>query len=248
MKARSGRAALVCFAILLIVVTSLFDIVPLVPRAEADTTPLVFFGASQISVLTGSSVLLTLNLTNVEPTPISMIVHSVIDNVSNNETIDVVNSSETTLQPSLPTIVNMTINNLAGCINYSIAVDVLSTSGAVLTPIRVFYTFPCEIYSQALTLAAPLSIDSSCGPECVNATMTSHLNSTLTAVILAVYQNQAGQTLSVVTSTVTLSEGETASVYLGSLLGALPDVYNATVFAWDTNGVPISPEYSLQFS
>ena len=129
---RRSRVALVCFAVLVIASPSLLDALPATHHDEAASTQLVFFGTSQTLVLAGDSVVLSLNLTNVDPTPISTIIHAVVDNESNNQTLETVNSSAATLQPSIPTIVNETIDNLAACINYSIAVDVVSTIGAIL--------------------------------------------------------------------------------------------------------------------
>lgn len=217
---------------------------PISNYSRTSAIQLVFFGTSQAIVLNGQNVLLTLNLTNVEPTPVDASAQAVIENALNNETFAVENSSVFALAPSIPTIVNMTISGLTLCTNYSVSILVYSASGAPLTPARQLYTFPCEAYAKAFTLASPLEVASSFPPT-VNATFTNSLAITLNAVVFGIYRNSAGETVCVCTSSINLAPGETESVLL--IAAGIPTgAYNATVFVWDTNGTPISPEYTVQ--
>lgn len=216
--------------------------------AKADSE-LVFIGATQASVLSGSSLMLDVNLTNVNPTSVSVIVQAVMANEVNNETIENQNSSAMTLLPSVPTVINMTITDLTLCTNYSISINVNSSStGAILAAPPTIYVFPCLAYDEALTLDAAPSLVSLCPYNvCVNATFTNTLRIPVSGIAFAVFKTSVGQTAYLGMGTVQIAPGNTSSLTLIAP-GLGSGVYNVTVFAWDTSGVPVSQKYSAQLS
>jgi len=213
---------------------------------QTQATQLVFFGTSNAIVTSGTSILLTMNLTNVESQSVNATAQAVIENAINNETLEIENSSIFTLSPAMPTIINMTLPDLTLCTNYSIAVEIFSTGGAVLAPVRQMYSFPCESYSQALTLTPPITVVDLGPYEAVNATFSNSLSITLTAVIFAVFHNQIGQTIDISTDTITVAPGETTNAYIAVTIPQ--GTYNSTIFAWDVRGTSVSPSYSAQLT
>ena len=212
---------------------------------QSRATQLIFFGTSEAIVTSDTSVLLTMNLTNVETQSVSATAQAVIENAINNETLAVENSSVFTLSPSLPTIINMTLD-LSLCTNYSIAVEIFSTGGAVLAPIRQMYSFPCESYSQALTLSSPITVVDLGPYQALNATFSNTLDINLTAVVFAVLHNQIGQTVYVGTDTLTLEPGQAANAYV---IATIPKgTYNGTIFVLNVNGTSVSSPYSAQLT
>lgn len=197
----------------------------------------------------GTSILLNLNFTNVEPQAVSATAQAVLENVVNNKTVEIENSSVFTLAPSVPTVVNMTLSDLPLCTNYSISVEIFSTGRTVLAPVRQMYSFPCLAYSQAFTLAAPVAAVKLGEFETANGTFTNNLSIPLTGVVIAVFLNQIGETISVDTATLTISPGSTVSAYV-TASGIPMGTYNVTMFTLDENGTPVSPAYytNLTFS
>jgi hypothetical protein len=224
---------------LVLVISLLVLASPSISQRGASASQLIFFGPSQTIVMNGTGVLLNLNLTDIEPQAVGATAQATFENVVNNETVAIFNSSVFALPPSVPTIVNMSISGLTLCTNYSIAVEIFSTSGAVLAPVRQMYSFPCQAYSQAYSLAAPVTAVQLGDFEVANATFTNSLSIPLTGVVIGVYLNQIGQTVSVDTATVTIPPGETASAYV-TANGISHGAYNVTLFAVDSSGTPIS--------
>jgi hypothetical protein len=243
-RKRMRIVSLIVVGVVLLASPNLLQNIPGKHYSQTDTQ-LVFFGTSQTSVLTANSVLLAVNLTNVEPTPVNAVVQAVVRNAINNQSIEIENSSTTSLLPSAPTIVNTTIPDLMLCTNYSLSVEVTTPADAVLAPIRTIFTFPCEIYSHALNLGVNLNVLQDCLGPCVNTTLTNTLDEPVDAIVVAIYHSQAGQTVCACFSSITLNAGATKSAYVTGI-GTTGGLYNVTVFAWDTNGVPLSGKENIQ--
>jgi hypothetical protein len=207
----------------------------------------LFFGATQATILSGTSIQLSLNVTNPETSPATAIAQVVVGNVVTGVTLEIQNSSLLTLQPNTPTIVNVTLTGLTLCTNYSLAIHFDSASGAALTPEQLIYEFPCEVYGNAVTIEAAQITPGACVSNCVNATVVNDLDTSITTLIFAVVHNQAGQTISANTGTVTIGAGNNETVLIATT--TVPQgQYNVTVFAWDETHVPISQPYSFSSS
>jgi hypothetical protein len=236
--------AMLVLGLLVLASPSLIQSLPGSSHYSQTDSQLVFFGTSKLSILSGNSVLLAVNLTNVNPAPINTIVETIVENAANNQTVGIQNSSDVQLAPSIPTVVNVTVVDLSLCTNYSFTTEVLSISGAALAPKRTTFVFPCEVYSHALNVAVNLNVVQGCFEPCVNATVTNTLNESITAVIFANYHSGSGETICVCSSSVVISAGSTKSIYIATT-SAASGSYNVTVFVWDVGGVPISGKNSV---
>jgi len=77
----------------------------------------------------------------------------------------------------------------------------------------------------------------------VNATVTNTQSSTITAVVLAVFHNAAGQTLQVATGTAQVAAGASATVYV---ITNLPSgTYSVNVFVWSSTGNSLSSSQTV---
>jgi hypothetical protein len=208
---------------------------------------MVFFGTTTTTILNGTAIQLAMNLTDVLPSPVNVTTSATVDSFPSNQTVTIANSSVALLEPSVPTVVNLEIVGLTSCTNYSVSINVLTVSGFFIATTNTFYVFPCWAYGNALTLDTSLTGAASCSGVCINATFTNNLNSPVRAVVIAVLRSQTGQTECVCTSSVTIGGGDTQSAFLVAT-GIPSGPYNATIFAWDTKGVPISQPYTTRVS
>jgi hypothetical protein len=65
--------------------------------------------------------------------------------------------------------------------------------------------------------------------------------------VFAIVHGKLGGTVCVCTSSIIIGAGDTETAYLVDM-GLPAGQYNVTIFAWDTNGVPITQPYLLTIS
>jgi hypothetical protein len=241
-----GKEAALLIVIFVLASPSILQNLPGQHLSQASS-PMVFFGTTTTTILNGSAIQLAMNLTDVLPSPVNVTTSAAVDSFPSNQTVTVANSSVAVLKPNVPTVVNLAITGLASCTNYSVSIDVLTISGSFVATTNTFYVFPCWAYGNALILDTGLTGMVSCSGVCINATFTNNLNSPIKAVVIAVLRGQTGQTECVCTSSITIDGGETQSAFLVAT-GIPSGPYNATIFAWDTKGVPVSQPYTIRVS
>jgi len=242
-KKVSRKVSMWILAVFIFAAPSILQDLPGQHYAET-ASPMVFFGTTTTTILNSTALQLSMNLTDVLPSPVNVTTSATVDSFPSNQTVAVDNSSVTLLEYKVPTIVNLVVAGLGSCTNYSVSIKVLSVSGSYIATTNTFYVFPCWTYSNALTLDSGLTGAAPCNGVCINATFTNNMNSPIRAVVFAVVHGESGATECVCTSSITIGAGDTESAYLVDT-GLPAGQYNATIFAWDTNGVPISQPYLL---
>src|SRR5579872_1878008 len=194
-----------------------------------------------IFIVKGSYIMLEANLTS-NSGALNATVQAVVYNETN-QVLETLNSSITTLLPSIPILVYVKIPSLTPCSNYSVEVYALSATGAVLTPRYTIFLDPCMLFNNIWTLHSPLKV-AYLYAIAINATFTNTLNYQILGIVFAVFHNQLSQPISIGADSLSVGPQESAIAYVVG--NVPPGLYNVTVFAWLVNRASISPSYSIQ--